>query len=87
MEKTTLRCILKDIVSRLRKGNTVEATKMIPQMVLALKSVGLTEDREETKNMAYAIRGILETFQKKDFVLMADLIEFELIPLCQEGNG
>ncbi|MCM8773438.1 MAG: hypothetical protein NC820_01710 [Candidatus Omnitrophica bacterium] len=75
---------LKEIVSYLRKGKIALATQLIPKFTEILKSLLAYQDKEGMKYIAEVTRGILDSFQRKDYVLMADLIEYEVIPLIEK---
>ena len=72
---------LKTTVSCLRKGRTGEAAKAIPAIVKGLKDLAASQDPAQLKTTAIIIRGIVDGFQRKDYVLMADLLEYEVLPL------
>ncbi|MCM8824450.1 MAG: hypothetical protein NC822_07255 [Candidatus Omnitrophica bacterium] len=79
---------LKEIVSYLRKGKIALATQLIPKFTEILKSLLTYQDKEGMKYLAGVTRGILDSFQRKDYVLMADLIEYEVMPIIEKlGEG
>ncbi len=87
MSKKALYENLAGVVLRLRKGNITEAAQGIPLVVQGLRQ--LTEGKPDAavKDLAVAVRGIVSSFEKRDFVLMADLIEFEILPLLRGDHG
>jgi hypothetical protein len=72
------------LVVLLRKGNIPQATKLFPLLIPGLKSISVTQSEENIKRLALAIRGILMSFQKKDYVLIADLLEYEVLPVISK---
>ena len=89
METKVLKENLQKTVSSLRKGDVASAAGSIPQMVLGLKALTTGRDDEEVKELALAVRAIVSSFENKDYVLMADFIEFEIVPFLdkQDGHG
>ncbi|MBD3264277.1 MAG: hypothetical protein GF375_04155 [Candidatus Omnitrophica bacterium] len=77
---------LKAIVSQLRKGKTAEIAESIPGVVGGLKALVKDRPKLELKNLALVIRGLLSGFQRRDYVLMADLIEYEILPFLQKST-
>ena len=72
---------LKEIVSLLRKGRIPEATASIPKITPTLKNLTVGRPDDEMKNIAVCVRGVLDSFKRGDYVLMADLLEYEILPL------
>ncbi len=76
---------LKVLVKNLRKGKIYEATEMIPEAVKTIQSLISSNQDSELRNIAFAIRIMLDSFQRRDYVLMADVLEYEILPFLY-GN-
>ncbi|MBN2483051.1 MAG: hypothetical protein JXD21_02455 [Candidatus Omnitrophica bacterium] len=80
---------LQKTVSSLRKGDVAAAATGIPQIVAGLKSLTAGKEDAQVKDLALAVRAIVSSFEHRDYVLMADFIEFEILPFLneQDRNG
>ena len=86
MDRQELRGSLKQLVRNLRKGKIAEATEIIPEVTDGIKDILLAQEEEKLKNAAFVMRSIVTSFQKQDYVLMADLIEYEILPLLSANS-
>lgn len=86
METTLLKENLQKTVSSLRKGDVTTAAGSIPQIVVGLKTLTTGRADEEVKELALAVRAIVSSFENKDYVLMADFIEFEILPFLNKQD-
>ena len=86
MDREQFKTDLQTTVSHLRRGESQEATKILPQIVKGIQELSAGKNQAEIKNLAFAVRGVLESFKRQDYVLMADLIEFEILPRFLENH-
>ena len=77
---------LHNIVVCLRKGKIPEAVAIVPQVLGGLKIFLTSQDPSRLEGVAMVTRGIVDSFQRKDYVLMADLLEYEILPLLREED-
>ncbi|MBD3246400.1 MAG: hypothetical protein GF333_05250 [Candidatus Omnitrophica bacterium] len=73
---------LRQMVVFLRKGNPHEAVTRMPRVIAGLKSFFSSQkDSPSLRPAAIAVRSLVQSFQRRDFVFMADILEYEIEPL------
>ncbi len=75
---------LKEIVGLLRTGCIEQAIARVPEIIKVIKDLSANRPEEDMKHIALCTRSTLNSFQNRDFVFMADILEYELLPLIKD---
>ena len=85
-----MNCIdsLNEVVFFIRTGGYSDAAsafnRSIQHLEAFLCALSLTADLKN--KMMYSLETVMYFYQKKDYIAVADIVEFELIPLCNKAR-